>query len=239
MRVEQYVALCEGLDSPEAAFAALVGVLGELGFELACFSLVTDHTSLAQPRCFALLSNCPRPWVERQRAADLASADPITAHLLDADFAFDCAPHLGDETLAGAAGAAARAWAELGVQSAVCVPLRSSGGALASLVAASTRRAPVDARRLCAIDLVCQHFRELHARLSRAERALPGVSLSDAERHVLTWSARGKTKKEIAIVLGTSPHTVDYHQRKVLKKLEVSSVAAAVARAIALRLLLQ
>jgi DNA-binding NarL/FixJ family response regulator len=55
--------------------------------------------------------------------------------------------------------------------------------------------------------------------------------LSDRERDVLTHLAAGKTNKEIAEVLGISPHTVRRHVEHIFSKLGVTSRAAATAHA--------
>lgn len=223
-------------ESVQEAFAALASTLRGRGLEQVCFSLATDHTALRQSQRFAVLSTCPSEWVERYRASALLRLDPIWTRLHEADYAFEHRPAHYAATAAGQAALAA--WSEIGARDAVAVPLRSSGGALAVVIATSGRELSSSPGELSALNLLGLHFYSRYLELC-ASPAPAGVSLSETERQVLTWSARGKTKKEIAIVLGTSPHTVDYHQRKLLKKLEVSSVAAAVARAIALRLLLQ
>jgi LuxR family transcriptional regulator, quorum-sensing system regulator BjaR1 len=235
--IDGVVERISGAGSPAAAFALLADALRARGLDQVCFSLVTDHTALGQRRQFALLGTLPGEWVERYRAAGLLQLDPLWRRLYEADHAVEHPLSAGGAATAAERGALA-AWREVAVHDLLVVPLRSSGGALAALVA--TRRDDVgcDARELSALTLLALHFYERYVELCAAPPP-EGITLSDAERHVLTWSARGKTKKEIAIVLGTSPHTVDYYQRKLLKKLEVSSVAAAVARAIALRLLLQ
>jgi DNA-binding CsgD family transcriptional regulator len=235
--LDDAIAVASRAPSTEEAFATLVAALRARRFEHVCFSLVTDHPALALSAAFALLGTCPSDWVERYRATGLVQTDPLWRRLYEAEHAVEYRPLSGTAATA-AARAAFTAWGELGCRSAVVVPLRSSGGALAALIATSPSDRSLDPAELCAASLLSVHFHGLYLQ-RRAAPAPAEVALTDAERQVLIWSARGKTKKEIAIVLGTSPHTVDYHQRKLLKKLAVSSVAAAVARAIALRLLLQ
>jgi DNA-binding CsgD family transcriptional regulator len=234
--VDELVEQAAHAESVDETFAALVTALRGRGMEHVSFSLVTDHTALRQSQRFALLSTCPSEWVERYRASGLARLDPTWRRLYDADHAFEHRPSL--YTATAAERAALAAWNELGVHGGVAVPLRGSGGALAAILATGRRERASSLGELSALNLLGLQFYTRYVQLCAAP-APAGVVLSDAERQVLTWSARGKTKKEIAIVLGTSPHTVDYHQRKLLKKLAVSSVAAAVARAISLRLLLQ
>lgn len=234
--VDEQIELVGSGGSKEDAFAALAAVLRARCCERLCFSLVTDHPALRQSQRFAVLSTCPSDWVERYRALGLARLDPLWRRLYDADHAFYYRPAL--HATSPAERAACAAWGELGVRGAVVVPLRGSGGALAAVLASCRHDVPSSAGELSALNLLGLQFYARYVQLCAAP-APASVELSDAERQVLTWSARGKTKKEIAIVLGTSAHTVDYHQRKLLKKLAVSSVSAAVARAISLRLLLQ
>ncbi len=56
---------------------------------------------------------------------------------------------------------------------------------------------------------------------------VPPHGLSEREREVLCWVARGKTNKEIAIVLGISPKTVQHHVAHVYDKIGVYSRAGA------------
>jgi DNA-binding NarL/FixJ family response regulator len=57
-------------------------------------------------------------------------------------------------------------------------------------------------------------------------------SLSDAELRVLALVADGSSTEEVALALSLSPHTVRTHLRNVMRKLEASSRAHAVAIAI-------
>lgn len=57
--------------------------------------------------------------------------------------------------------------------------------------------------------------------------------LSPKESECLYWVALGKTTQEISHILGLSRHTVNFHIRKCLTKLNVSNRPAAIAKAIA------
>ncbi|MGD7034831.1 response regulator transcription factor [Methylotuvimicrobium buryatense] len=54
-----------------------------------------------------------------------------------------------------------------------------------------------------------------------------GLTLREAE--ILMWISRGKTNKEIGIILGSSPRTVNKHLEHIFEKLGVVTRAAAVA----------
>jgi DNA-binding CsgD family transcriptional regulator len=65
----------------------------------------------------------------------------------------------------------------------------------------------------------------------------PTVRLTAREAEVLGLIARGCTYSQVAGRLGMSAHTVGSHVKNAYRKLKVHSAAAAVMRAIELRLL--
>jgi len=83
----------------------------------------------------------------------------------------------------------------------------------------------------------CEHPDEYMLLLQRDEnnaewdlQALRGkLKLTFREAEILMWIARGKTNKEIGIILNTSPRTVNKHLEHIFEKLGVSTRAAAVA----------
>jgi DNA-binding CsgD family transcriptional regulator len=54
-------------------------------------------------------------------------------------------------------------------------------------------------------------------------------SLNPLQREILKWIASGKTNAEIALIVGRSKRTVDYHIIQILNKLEVTSRTQAAA----------
>lgn len=83
----------------------------------------------------------------------------------------------------------------------------------------------------------CEHPDEYMLLLQREDNnadwdlpALRGkLKLTFREAEILMWIARGKTNKEIGIILNTSPRTVNKHLEHIFEKLGVSTRAAAVA----------
>jgi len=68
-----------------------------------------------------------------------------------------------------------------------------------------------------------------------ADVAQPALSVR--ERDCLSWSAKGKTAAEVAMILGISENTVNFHYKNAMRKLAVHTKSHAVARAIALGLI--
>lgn len=65
----------------------------------------------------------------------------------------------------------------------------------------------------------------------------PCALLSSREREVLRWSAIGKTAWEIGRILGVSERTAHFHLQRAARKLKVTGSRAAVAQALARRLI--
>jgi DNA-binding CsgD family transcriptional regulator len=63
------------------------------------------------------------------------------------------------------------------------------------------------------------------------------IRLTDRERDVLSWVARGKTTRGIATILGISTETVEHHVRAAMEKLQASNRTAAAVKAVQLRLI--
>jgi DNA-binding NarL/FixJ family response regulator len=59
------------------------------------------------------------------------------------------------------------------------------------------------------------------------------IHLTNREKDVLTWVGRGKTSAEIAIILGISERTVNFHCEQAMKRLDVVRRTQAVATALA------
>ena len=62
-------------------------------------------------------------------------------------------------------------------------------------------------------------------------------NLTSREKEVLLWTAEGKTSADISLILSISERTVIFHHQNLAKKLNVSSRAHAVAKAISLGIL--
>jgi len=60
---------------------------------------------------------------------------------------------------------------------------------------------------------------------SQADAEELSIPLTRREREVLVSVADGKTSRQIAILLGISPRTVEAHRESIARKLGVSSVA--------------
>jgi DNA-binding NarL/FixJ family response regulator len=75
---------------------------------------------------------------------------------------------------------------------------------------------------------------ENRLRRSELRGGIPShIHLTEREKEVLTWVGRGKTSAEIAIILGLSERTVNFHCDQAMKRLDVINRTQAVAKSLA------
>jgi LuxR family transcriptional regulator, quorum-sensing system regulator BjaR1 len=88
-----------------------------------------------------------------------------------------------------------------------------------------------------AVDLIARDHREGSTIIRFHHLAENGVGLTDRERDVLAWAARGKTVADTAEILTISEETVETHMRNAMRKLDANNKTHAVAKAIYLSLI--
>ncbi|WP_349359259.1 LuxR family transcriptional regulator [Stappia sp.] len=88
-----------------------------------------------------------------------------------------------------------------------------------------------------AIDLVAVDARAGEPVIKTSAGEAEPVRLTDRERDVLAWAARGLTMPETAERLGLSEDTVEWHMRNALSKLDAANKTHAVTKAIYLGLI--
>lgn len=92
------------------------------------------------------------------------------------------------------------------------------------------------AEHLHKFHLLAVQFHTAYTLLSKPQKR-QGVSLTARERDILLWCLHGKSKWVIGEILALSEHGVDYHLRKIYRKLGVASRTQAIAQAILLGLI--
>jgi LuxR family transcriptional regulator, quorum-sensing system regulator CviR len=94
-------------------------------------------------------------------------------------------------------------------------------------------RMPCDERAKTVLEALCPHFHEALRRICGGARPSPENPLSDREREILQWIKEGKSSWTISLILSISEATVKFHVGNILRKLDASTRAQAVASAMA------
>jgi DNA-binding CsgD family transcriptional regulator len=87
-----------------------------------------------------------------------------------------------------------------------------------------------------AVDIIAETQRA-GVSIIRPNQNSPSITLTDRERDMLAWAARGKTVADTAGILKISEETVETHIRNAMRKLDATNKTHAVAKAIYLSLI--
>ncbi|WEK50048.1 MAG: LuxR C-terminal-related transcriptional regulator [Candidatus Kaistia colombiensis] len=120
----------------------------------------------------------------------------------------------------------------LGITGGLTVPLRGSANKIGALTLLSFSDRVHGPDAVHAVSIIGMVARSRAAAVGLATGQPAGGSakfrsLSSLQREILKWVANGKSNAEIALIVGQSKRSVDYHVIEILKKLEVGSRAQA------------
>ena len=82
------------------------------------------------------------------------------------------------------------------------------------------------------LQIVAYQFTIAYLNSHKPKLPIPDNPLSRREREVLFWSAQGKSAWEISVILGISEHTVTFHVKNSISKLDATNKVAAVVKAL-------
>jgi len=80
--------------------------------------------------------------------------------------------------------------------------------------------------------LTAQIARYVLSAFSAEQKKKLTADLKPREKEILSYLADGLIKKQVAEKLNISPHTVDYHVRKIYSKLQVNTLSGAISKAV-------
>lgn len=216
--------------------ARLVKMAEELGFPLVSAAVVVEPAGAGRGQFFTL-SNTPAEF--KQVAADprRGQRDPVNQRLRQLSV-----PFIYDQSLYVEAGAG-DLWeqqAPFGYRNGVAVALHLPNGQHFLLGVDRDTALPSDGgelvRMMADLQLLAVHVQGPALNLLvPKDPALP--ELTPKEGEILKWTMVGKSAWDVGQILGMSEHTVNFHLRKVFKKLNCSNKHQAVHKAVQLGLL--
>ena len=238
MRHQDYLDVSTAAD--RASFESrLVGFVQRLGFELASAALAVDRPGL--PASVFMIGNTPQAFYESSRSADEARRDPVLKRLRTATvpFIYDQALYVSD-----GAGDLWEEQAAFGYRTGISMALHLPDGI--HFLLGADRASPLPrsldrvTRMMADLQLLAVYAQETAVRLLLPEVPSPATDtpyLTPREREVLGWTKEGKSAWAVGQILSMSEHTVNYHLRNVMRKLDVSSKHMAILRALAMGLI--
>jgi len=219
--------------SIEELFALFESEMLKLGYDRVLLALMTDHPHLQREAEHGILKNYPESWVKHYLDAGYDRIDPVRNNIFSRLVPFSWQELIEQNQLSPKQRRMFNEAEEEGLLNGVAAPLRGPGGTVAGIGAASsTGGVEVNPAILDMVNLLSYQFYTCFCRLLAKHQLEPPIQLSEREQEILKWCAHGYTKSEIGDKLCISLHTVDYHVRNSLRKLEARNITAAVVQAL-------
>jgi DNA-binding CsgD family transcriptional regulator len=237
MRLSDYFDVSQSPDR-QTFERRLVDFAHALDFGRVSAALVVD--SPGRDATFVMLGNTPEEYLSAAHDVEQSKRDPVLKRMKSQGipFTYDQRTYIDDD--------AADLWEEQavhGYRSGISMALHLPGGRHFLLGVDRDGELPSDdgvlTRLMADLQLLAMHAQDAAVRLllDEAQRRLGLPQLTQREQEVLRWTADGKSSWEVGKILGMSEHTVNFHLRNLMAKLDVTSKHLAVLRALSLGLL--
>lgn len=233
MRIEDFIEASNKAKSVDELFELYKKAMGELGFDRLIFSLMTDHLAIKRRAGHGIKLNYPDNWMEFYVERNLQITDPVRHKMYAAPGVFTWQSLIDPARLTRTQVETLEMGREAGLRDGIGIPLRGPRGAIAGIGAASSAGGvDMDRNMLSRAQLISQQFYTAYLALEQAPEELPCILLSDREQEILILSALGKSRTCIGDIMCLSEHTIDYHIRKILRKLDANSMVLAALKAL-------
>ena len=208
--------------------------IGAYGYDRFMYAMMSEDPVHNWHRAPSIARNYPDNWMEYYVDNAFMTIDPVreTAYRAPCFLVVPIPDHL---ELDGRQRQCLLQGRKAGLYAGVGVPFHGPHGELAGVGLASSERSH-KADRVTAdkLAVLCYQFHAAHIALALDPLARPQVWLTEREREVLKWCARGKSNWDIGEILGISENTVRFFVKRCAIKLGTTSKIEAVLKAIRL-----
>lgn len=232
MRIEDFIEASNKASSVDELFGHYKKTMARLGFDRLVFSLMTDHTHIDKKAGHGIIASYPEDWMKRYTEQRYDVFDPVRCGMYAENGVFTWDDMLTLSSLTKKQVSFMKQGEDAGLRDGVGIPLRGLHGAIAGIGAASSGGGvDLDKNTLSFVNLISYQFYTVFTALEK-RAATDTVFLSDREREVLQWFAKGKSRWEIAKILNLSESTVSFHARNIFQKMEVNNITMAILKAL-------
>lgn len=232
-RVESFIRAVDEAHTLESILSALVTRVNALGFDRFAYWLLWPPDGARQPLC---ITNYPDKWAEYYRDENYSSHDYVGRFAAKSTIPFVWHDIVDKYKLTEKQKLIFDEGKSAGLNSGGTVPIHGPGAAKATFSVANQ----MDEKEFS------QHFtqyrHEIHLMATYVHEKIMGlglhkpldgaIRLTPREIEILTWSAKGKSRWEISIILEISEETVKAHLENIRRKLGASNTTHAIAIAL-------
>jgi DNA-binding CsgD family transcriptional regulator len=234
---EGYMDKANAARTKDELFQVYSRTVAQHGLDRVLLCLATDHRDIGESAGMGFMHNYPADWMKYYFEKGLEKLDPVMIYSLSQIGSYSWAEIPKRMKLTRRQQGCLDMGQEAGLYNGICTPLRGPNHAIAGLSLASSEKKDSFDGNLDMITAYSNHFYLAYRRLGEKEPGKPveevrNYALTDRERDVLSWAARGKSYPDIGTILTMSEHTVVFHMRNIYQKLGVCDQVHAVVKAL-------
>jgi len=239
LRISEFIERTNEASSPNKITQLFKRAISSRGYERFAYGMLTNfgrynfREGITPP---ALVLDYPDFWVKHYFEQDYLSIDPIISRspVMRQPFLWDELSRLSPQQKIFMSEAG-----EAGLGHGICVPIHGPFGDSFAISMTSEHDDTDSSSILSELHVLATQYHSTFFELVIEEsKSAETVRLTPRERECLVWSARGKSSWDIGEILDISEHTVNFHLKNSMTKLDAGSRILAVVKAIRMGLIL-
>jgi LuxR family quorum-sensing system transcriptional regulator CciR len=237
----EFIESCNRAATPEHIFNIFRGAAERLGYDRVALAAVTPparHTLGLTVSSPAITANVPEEWIQHYTANGYEVFDPVMLRTPQSAEPLVWDNLTRETSLSPKQRRVMAESRDAGLLNGVSIPLHGPRGETYVVSLATHSALLTQATDLAKLHILAVQFMISYARQRRGANGASSTRLTDRERECLTWTARGKSAWSIGKILGVSEHTVNFHLKRAMAKLEAANRMQAVVAALRLGLIL-
>lgn len=236
--IEDFIEETNKSTTRKEAFDCYQKAINALGFDSAVYTFVTDHPSVHQEAGHGIQCNFPKDWMQHYITNDYQAIDPVIMRVKRSPLPFRWRDLLESGCLSEEQKRILHEAADAGLNEGVGIPLYGPQRELAGVgISTTVTDHQIDDNILSKLQLISHQFHTVYCALNVQVQKPPKPLLGSKQSEILKWYAVGKTRDEIAMIMGCSPDTVKTQTRLIFDKLAVNNKIFAVTKAIRMGIL--
>ncbi len=242
MRIGEFIEKSNAAETPEEVFKLFCSAAAGFGYDRVAFAAVTVAAQKAMELhdlAPIVVLNFPEDWREHWFEKRYYEIDPILALTPGSGSPFLWDDVVAQQPLSSKQKLLFNESKAAGLHNGLSIPVHGPRGESYVVSLATDNRVCDNRPHFGTLQILATQFQLAYSQTSRKpQQTERGQHLTERERECLTWTARGKSAWAISEIIGISEHTVNFHLKGVMKKLETANRVSAVVVAVRLGLIL-
>jgi LuxR family quorum-sensing system transcriptional regulator CciR len=242
MRIAEFIEQSNAAETPDEVFRLFCSAVAGFGYDRVAFAAVTvaaQEAMVLNDLKPVVVLNFPEDWREHWFEKRYYEIDPILALTPGRGSPFLWDDVVAQEPLSTKQKLLFHESKEAGLHNGLSVPVHGPRGESYVVSLATDDRVCDHRPQFGNLQILATQFLLAYSQIAhKPAESGRRLHLTERERECLTWTARGKSAWAISEIIGVSEHTVNFHLKGVMRKLDTANRVAAVVVALRLGLIL-